>query len=69
MIGLSDGHAGNMRGQDHLTGVLHYLKMHVHYHKPKLSNITKSFDSEGNLSNERYMAQLQEHTSLISHTL
>jgi hypothetical protein len=39
--------------------------MHVHYHKPKLSNITKSFDSEGNLSNERYMAQLQEHTSLI----
>ena len=65
MIGLSDGHAGNMRGQDHLTGVLHYLKMHVHYHKPKLSNITKSFDSEGNLSNEHYMAQLQEHASLI----
>jgi NAD(P)H-dependent FMN reductase len=69
LIGLYDGHSGNMRGQDHLTGVLHYLKMHVHYHKPKLSNITKSFDSEGNLSNEHYVAQLQEHASLISHTL
>jgi NAD(P)H-dependent FMN reductase len=68
MIGLSDGHAGNMRGQDHLTGVLHYLKMHVHYHKPKLSGITKSFDNEGNLINERYMTQLEEHASLISHT-
>jgi NAD(P)H-dependent FMN reductase len=65
IIGLSDGHAGNMRGQDHLTGVLHYLKMHVHYHKPKLSNISKSFDSEGRLNNERYVAQLEEHADIV----
>ena len=65
IIGLSDGHAGNMRGQDHLTGVLHYLKMHVHYHKPKLSNITNSFDSEGRLNNERYVAQLEEHADIV----
>jgi chromate reductase len=65
MIGLSDGHAGNMRGQDHLTGVLHYLKMHVHYQKPKLSGITKSFDSDGKLINERYQQQLEEHVELI----
>ncbi len=65
MIGLSDGHAGNMRGQEHLTGVLHYLKMHVHYHKPKLSNITRSFDADGKLNNERYISQLQEHVKLV----
>lgn len=65
IIGLSDGHAGNMRGQDHLTGVLHYLKMHVHYHKPKLSGITKSFDSEGRLNNERYITQLEEHADIV----
>ena len=65
MIGLSDGHAGNMRGQDHLTGVLHYLKMHVHYHKPKLSAITKAFDADGKLINERYLQQLEEHVELI----
>ena len=65
MIGLSDGHAGNMRGQDHLTGVLHYLKMHVHYHKPKLSAISKAFDAEGRLVNEQYVAQLIEHAELV----
>ncbi len=65
MIGISDGHAGNSRGQDHLTGVLHYLKMHVHYHKPKLSGITKSFDTDGKLINELYQHQLEEHAELI----
>ena len=69
MIGLSDGHAGNLRGQDHLTGVLHYLKMHVHYHKPKLSNISRSFDPTGKLLNEQYMDQLKEHVALISEWL
>ena len=66
IIGLSDGHAGNMRGQDHLTGVLHYLKMHVHYHKPKLSDISKAFDADGKLVNERYMAQLREHAEIVT---
>lgn len=66
MIGLSDGQAGNMRGQDHLTGVLHYLKMHVHHHKPKLSSINASFAEDGTLTNERYMQQLQEHAELVA---
>lgn len=39
LIGVSDGHSGNLRGQEHLTGVLHYLKMYVHFFQPKLSNI------------------------------
>jgi len=66
IVGLSDGHAGNMRGQDHLTGVLHYLKMHVHYHKPKLSGISKALDSTGNFTNDTYVNQLREHVALIS---
>jgi chromate reductase len=69
MIGLSDGHAGNLRGQDHLTGVLHYLKMHVHYNKPKLSNISRSFDPSGKLVNEQYLNQIQMHIDLISESL
>jgi NAD(P)H-dependent FMN reductase len=69
IIGLSDGHAGNMRGQDHLTGVLHYLKMHVHYHMPKLSGISKAFDSSGNFTHDLYMTQLREHIKLISEQL
>jgi NAD(P)H-dependent FMN reductase len=65
MIGLSDGQAGNMRGQDHLTGVLHYMKMHVHYHKPKLSGISKALDADGKLIHEQYNKQLEEHAALI----
>jgi chromate reductase len=69
MIGLSDGHAGNLRGQDHLTGVLHYLKMHVHYNKPKLSNISRSFDPSGKLVNEHHLDQIKGHIALISESL
>jgi NAD(P)H-dependent FMN reductase len=66
IIGLSDGHAGNMRGQDHLTGVLHYLKMHVHYDKPKFSGITKSLNEEGKLLNQKYAEQLINHALLVT---
>jgi len=66
IIGLSDGHAGNMRGQDHLTGVLHYLKMHVHYDKPKLSGITKSLNEEGVLTNQKYAEQLTNHAKMVT---
>ena len=65
MIGLSDGQSGNLRGQDHLTGVLHYLKMHVHYHKPKLSGISKAIDADGKFIHEQYIKQLEDHVALI----
>ncbi|MFM7233216.1 MAG: NADPH-dependent FMN reductase [Flavobacteriales bacterium] len=66
LVGLSDGHAGNIRGQEHLTGVLHHLKMHVHYHKPKLSGITKAFDAEGKLIQEDYRKLLEEHAEIVA---
>ena len=33
LTGISSGRAGNLRGMDHLSGSLHYLKMNVHYNK------------------------------------
>src|SRR5690606_804957 len=33
LTGVSTGRAGNLRGMEHLTGVLHYLKMNVHHNK------------------------------------
>lgn len=38
-VGISSGRAGNLRGSDQLTNVLNYLKVNVHYNKPKLSGI------------------------------
>jgi chromate reductase, NAD(P)H dehydrogenase (quinone) len=60
IVGVSDGHAGNLRGQEHLTGVLHYLKMHVHYNKPKLSSIEKIMNENRDGFDERTTSQLDK---------
>jgi NAD(P)H-dependent FMN reductase len=47
LIGVSSGRAGNLRGLDHLTGVLHYLKTHVYPTKLPVSKVETVFDPEG----------------------
>ena len=49
LTGVATGRAGNLRGMDHLSDTLHYLKMHVHYNKLPISVIDKVMDAEGNL--------------------
>ena len=49
LVGISDGRAGNLRGVEHMTAILHYLKVHVLYNKLLLSRIKEEMDSEGNL--------------------
>jgi NAD(P)H-dependent FMN reductase len=61
IVGVSDGRAGNLRGQDHLTGILHYLKMHVHFSKPKLSQINTLIDAHGQWLDPAAERMLGEH--------
>lgn len=61
IIGISDGHAGNLRGEEHLTGVLHYLRLLVHYAQPKLSDIDKMLDENGILTDERAIRLINDH--------
>ena len=49
LTGVSSGRAGNLRGMDHLSDVLHYLKMNVHFNKLPISSINKIMDEYGNL--------------------
>src|SRR5690606_32522526 len=49
MVGVADGRAGNLRGMEHMTGILHYLKMSVLYNKVPLSRINEEIDTEGNI--------------------
>jgi len=49
IVGLSDGRAGNLRGVEHLTAILHYLKVNVLYNKLLLSKINEEMDSNGAL--------------------
>src|SRR5690606_19694238 len=47
LVGVSDGRAGNLRGMEHLTGILQYLKMHVFYNKLPISLINKVMNEHG----------------------
>ncbi|MGE5106117.1 MAG: NADPH-dependent FMN reductase [Sphingobacteriales bacterium] len=47
LTGVSTGRAGNLRGMEHLTGILHYLKMFVHPNKLPISVVDKLLNGEG----------------------
>lgn len=47
MVGVATGRAGNLRGMDHLTGVLNHLKMSVHYNKLPISRVNHELDESG----------------------
>jgi len=53
LVGVADGRAGNLRGMDHLTGILNYLKMNVYHDKLPISVINRMFDLEGNFTPEQ----------------
>lgn len=52
LVGVSNGRAGNLRGMDHLTGVLNYLKMHVYHNKLPISSIDKMISDSSEFLNE-----------------
>ncbi len=66
IIGVSDGHAGNLRGQEHLMGILHHIKMLVHYSKPKLSGIDKLVNANNEILDEHTSKILHDHAVLMS---
>jgi len=62
LIGVSSGRAGNIRGLDHLTSVLHHLGMHVHPNKLPISSVLTMIDSDGNLVDEKTLLVLENQT-------
>jgi NAD(P)H-dependent FMN reductase len=52
LTGVSSGRAGNLRGMDHLSDTLHYLKMNVYYNKLPISSINQVMGKDGNLNED-----------------
>jgi chromate reductase, NAD(P)H dehydrogenase (quinone) len=52
LAGVSDGRAGNLRGMDHLTNALNYLKMDIMPNKLPLSQIGRLMDADGRIHDE-----------------
>jgi len=47
LTGVSSGRAGNLRGMEHLTGILHYLKVSVHHNKLPISVVHTLLNPDG----------------------
>lgn len=57
LTGVSEGRAGNLRGMDHLNGVLQYLKVNVYHNKLPVSVVSKVISPE--------LALLNPETELV----
>ncbi|HEY5367518.1 MAG TPA: NADPH-dependent FMN reductase [Hanamia sp.] len=66
LTGVATGRAGNLRGMDHLSDTLHYLKMNVFYNKLPISVINKVMDEKGNLNEETLKAIHQQLDEFIN---
>ena len=52
LTGISTGRAGNLRGMEHLTGILNYLKVIVHPNKLPISSVDKLLNGEGEITDK-----------------
>ncbi|MDI3322085.1 NADPH-dependent FMN reductase [Pinibacter soli] len=50
LAGVSTGRAGNLRGMEHFTGILHYVKVIVHPNKLPISIVDRLLDAEGKIT-------------------
>lgn len=49
LTGVATGRAGNLRGMEHLTNVLNYLKVNVYHNKLPISKVDTLLDQAGNV--------------------
>ncbi len=66
LTGVSTGRAGNLRGMDHLSDCLHYMKMNVHYNKLPISAVDKVMDKNGRLNDATLHAIDEQLTEFIN---
>lgn len=52
LVGISTGRAGNLRGMEHLTGVLLHMQMLVHPNRLPISMVDTLMNIEGQFMNE-----------------
>lgn len=52
LTGVALGRSGNQRGMDHLTSILHYLKVIVHPNKLPISSVDKLLNGTGDIHDQ-----------------
>jgi len=59
LTGVSTGRAGNLRGMEHLTGILHYMKIFVHPNKLPISVVNKLFNEKGDIADKSTLQAIE----------
>jgi len=59
LTGVSTGRAGNLRGMEDLTGILHFMKVVVHPNKLPISVVDKLMDEKGGLIDAATLAAIK----------
>jgi NAD(P)H-dependent FMN reductase len=60
LVGVADGRAGNLRGLDHMTNILHYMRMHVLYNKIPISRINEEVNEGGEVLKPTTLKVIQQ---------
>lgn len=72
LTGVSSGRAGNLRGMDHLSDILNFVRITVHPNKLPISGVNSLLDAGGNLADpvtlKAIRQQLDEFLNWIKHT-
>lgn len=59
LIGVASGRAGNLRGMEHLTGILMYMNMIIYPNKLPISRIETLLDQNNGLNDENTIKSIQ----------
>ena len=62
LTGVSTGRAGNLRGMDHLSAILNYLKITVHPNHLPISLVDTVMDKDGNFTDKNTLDAIHQQT-------
>ncbi len=63
LTGVSTGRAGNLRGMEHLTGILHYLDVVVYPNKLPISSVDQLLGPEGTIIDKATIEAIDKQIS------
>jgi NAD(P)H-dependent FMN reductase len=61
LLGVASGRAGNLRGMEHITGILNYLGLFVHPNKLPVSSVLTLLDESGTIKDPNTIKVLEKH--------
>lgn len=65
LVGVASGRAGNLRGLDHLTDILHHLQVEVLSLKVPISKLDEMLDENGAVANAEILEALNRQAEML----